>query len=91
MIISEILSVQTNEIYILYHDSDLAVKNPPTHAEDLKDTGLIPELGRSPGVGNGDPLPVFLSWTEPGGLQSMGTQRVRHNLATEHAGTFFFH
>ena len=56
MIISEILSVQTNEIYILYHDSDLAVKNPPTHAEDLKDTGLIPESGRSPGGGHGNPL-----------------------------------
>ena len=44
------------EIYILYHDSDLAVKNPPSHAEDLKDTGLIPESGRSPGGGHGNPL-----------------------------------
>ena len=26
-----------------------------------------------------------IPWTEePGGLQSMGSQRVRHNLATEH-------
>ena len=56
MIISEILSVKTNEIYILYHDSELEVKNPPTHAEDLKDTGLIPESGRSPGGGHGNPL-----------------------------------
>ncbi|KAI4548057.1 hypothetical protein MG293_000387 [Ovis ammon polii] len=29
------------------------VKNPPANAGD---TGLIPELGRSPGVGNGNPL-----------------------------------
>ena len=27
-----------------------------------------------------------IPWTEePGGLQSMGSQRVRHDLATEHA------
>ena len=29
------------------------VKNPPANAGD---TGLIPELGRSPGEGNGKPL-----------------------------------
>ena len=29
------------------------VKNPPANAGD---TGLIPELGRSPGEGNGNPL-----------------------------------
>ena len=29
-------------------------------------------------------------WTEePGGLQSMGSQRVRHDLATEHPRTAF--
>ena len=33
------------------------VKNPPANAGD---TGLIPGLGRSPGVRNGKPLPVFL-------------------------------
>ena len=26
-----------------------------------------------------------IPWTEPGGLQSVGSQTVRHNLATEHA------
>ena len=27
-----------------------------------------------------------IPWTEePGGLQSMGSQRIRHNLVTEHA------
>ena len=34
----------------------LEVKNPPARARDLRDTGLIPELGRSPGEGNGNPL-----------------------------------
>ena len=32
------------------------VKNPPPHAEDTTDTGLIPGLGRSPGEGNGNSL-----------------------------------
>ena len=32
------------------------VKNPPAHAGDLKDVGLIPGLGRSPGGGHGSPL-----------------------------------
>ena len=36
----------------------LVVKNPPANAGDLRDMGLIPGLGRSPGEGNGNP--VFL-------------------------------
>ena len=32
------------------------VKNPPAKAEDAGDMGSIPGLGRSPGVGNGNPL-----------------------------------
>ena len=28
-------------------------KNPPAEAEDSRDMGSVPELGRSPGVGNG--------------------------------------
>ena len=32
------------------------VKNPPTNAGDTRDVGSIPESGRSPGGGNGDPL-----------------------------------
>ena len=44
----------------------------------------IPELGRSPGEGNGNPLQYSNleknPWTEePGGLQSMRLQRVGHN------------
>ena len=34
----------------------LVVKNLPTNEGDARDVGLIPELGRSPGVGNGNPL-----------------------------------
>ena len=34
----------------------LVVKNLPAGAEDLRDVGSIPGLGRSPGEGNGNPL-----------------------------------
>ena len=34
----------------------LAVKNLHANAGDVKDAGLIPGLGRSPGKGNGNPL-----------------------------------
>ena len=33
------------------------VKNPPANVGDARDTGLIPGSGRSPGVGNDNPLP----------------------------------
>ena len=32
------------------------VKNLPDNVGDTEDMGLIPGLGRSPGVGNGNPL-----------------------------------
>ena len=35
---------------------DPVVKNPPANAGDTRDAGLIPESGRSLGVGNGNPL-----------------------------------
>ena len=34
----------------------LAVKNPPANAGDVRDAGLIPGSGRSPGGGHGNPL-----------------------------------
>ena len=34
----------------------LVVKNPPADAEDARHAGSIPGLGRSPGVGNANPL-----------------------------------
>ena len=34
----------------------LVVKNPPANAEDVRDLGSIPESGRAPGAGNGNPL-----------------------------------
>ena len=57
------------------------VKNPPTNAGDIRDMGSVPELGKSPEGGHGNPLQYSgwrIPWTEePGGLQSTGPQRVR--------------
>ena len=59
------------------------VKNLPENAEDARAVGLIPELGRSPGEGNGNPLQYSCLENsmdrEPGRLQSIGLQKVRHN------------
>ena len=56
------------------------VKNTPTNAVN---TGSIPELGRSPGVENGNPLQYSCLKNsmdkEPGGVQSIGSQRVGHD------------
>ena len=60
------------------------VKNLPANAGDA---GLIPGLERIiPGEGNDNPLLAWeIPWTKvPGGLQSMGSQRVGHDWATEH-------
>ena len=52
------------------------------NSEATGDSGLIPGWGRSPGGGNGNP-PQYsgrIPWTEePGGLQSVGLQRVGHD------------
>ena len=55
-------------------------------AYNVGDLGLIPGSGRSPGEGNSNPL-QYSCWKiprtkDPGGLQSMGLQRVRHDWAT---------
>jgi len=53
----------------------------------VRDPGSIPGSGRSPGEGSGNPL-QYSAWkilrTEgPGGLQSMGLQRIGHDRATD--------
>ena len=58
-------------------------KNPSVNAGDERDTGSIFELGRPPEGENGNPLQYScwrIPWTEePGVLQSVGSQRVKHN------------
>ena len=39
-----------------YIPGGTVVKNPPANVGDARDTGSIPELGRSLGVRNGNPL-----------------------------------
>ena len=52
-------------------------------ANNMGDLGFIPGSGRSSGKGNGNPLQNYcrkIPWMEePGRIQSMGLQRVRHD------------
>ena len=63
------------------------VENLPAHARHAA-MGLIPGSGRSPRGGNDNPLQYScwkIPWTEePGGLQSMGLQRVGREWAHMH-------
>ena len=43
-------------IVLLGFRGGASVKNPPANAGDIRDVGLIPGLGRSPGGGHGNPL-----------------------------------
>ena len=66
------------------------VKNLPGKTGDARDTGLIPGLGRSPGVGNGNLLQLFLprkfhGQKKPGRLQFIALQRIR---ITENTHTY---
>ena len=59
------------------------VKNSPANAGDIRDRGSIPGSGRSPEGGHGNLLQHSslenLLDREPGGLQSIGSQRVGHD------------
>ena len=56
------------------------LKNLPANAEDIRDLGLIPGWGQSPGGGQGNPLryPCLENPTDegPNGLQPRGSHRV---------------
>ena len=58
-------------------------------ARNVGDLGSVPGLGRSPGEGHGNPLQYSClenspQTKEPGGLQSMGSQRAGHDWVTKH-------
>ena len=61
----------------------LVVKNPPANAGGVRDTGLIPSLGRCPEGGHANPLQYSClekrmdrsAWR----AKLIGLQRVRHN------------
>ena len=69
---------QTSSVKDFPGDSDSKVS-----AYSTGDPGSIPGSGRSPGEGNGNPLQYSClenPWTkDPGGLQSIGSQRVGHD------------
>ena len=61
--------------------SSSVVKNPPANAGDA---GSIPGSGKSPGVGNGNPLQEhscleYSMEEKPGGLQFMGSHTIGHD------------
>ena len=57
----------------------LVVKNLPANAGDIRDTGLIPGLGRAPGGGHRNHFSILawkIPWTkELGGLKSIGSTK----------------
>ena len=61
------------------------VKNPSANAGDIRDVSLIPGSRRSPGEGKGYPLQYSCLENSmgrgAGGLQSIGLERVRHDLS----------
>ena len=61
------------------------VKNPPANAGDARDADLVSGLGRSSGLGNGNSLQYSCLENsmdrETWRLQSMGSQRARHDCA----------
>ena len=85
------VSIMTSILVIYHHKSCFPggadVKECACNTGDL---GLIPGSGRSPGERNGNPLQdsclgipmdrgAWWATEEPGGLKSMGLQRIRHN------------
>ena len=46
------------------------VKHPPVCIGDVRDAGSVPGLGRSPGEGNGNPLPLAFLPGESHGQRS---------------------
>ena len=57
----------------------LVVKNPPASPGDVKDPGLIPGSGRSPGKGNGYPL----QYSCLGNLMDRGAWRATVHTVTK--------
>ena len=62
----------------------LIIKNPPATAGDIRDAGLIPGSGRSPGGGHGNPLQYSCLENpmdrEPGELWSIGVTKSQTRL-----------
>ena len=63
----------------------LVVKNPPANARDIRDAVSVPGSGRSLEENMATHSSILswkIPWTEePGGLQSIGSQNVRHDCS----------
>ena len=90
-------SISCDELSLLLHPYNLvigasqvapAVKNPPANAGDARDVGSTPGLGRSleeEMATQSNILAWRIPWTEePGGQQSMGSQRVGQGSTHAH-------
>ena len=68
----------------------MVVKNPPAKAGDVRDTGLIPGSGRSPALGNGNPLWYFcLENSMDRGTWQATVLRIAESDGAEHACNTF--
>ena len=75
----------------------LVIKNLPANAGDVRDTGSIPELGRSPEGGHGNPL-QYSHLENPHGQKSLAgyspwghkESETTEQLSTTHTGTLLF-
>ena len=54
--LQEVISVSWRLVFSIGFPGGAVVKNLPANARDTGDVNSIPELGRSLGVGNGNPL-----------------------------------
>ena len=73
-----------SHLYIRYRASQVAlvVKNLPANAGDIRDKGLIPGSGRSPGGGHGNPLSYCLENPMDKGASwamILRVTKIRHN------------
>ena len=77
---AELPVLHSNFSLSVLHLVTLVVKNLPASVGDVRDTGPVPGLGRSPGGGHKNHSTVLawrIPWTEePGGLWSTGSQSV---------------
>ena len=53
------VELENKEIGFRASEVALVIKNPPANAGDIRDVGLIPGSGRSPGGGHGNPPHYF--------------------------------
>ena len=67
-------SLQMSAVEIWAPQMALVVKNPPTNAGDLRDTGFHPRVGKIPWRKKWRPTPIWeIPWTEePGGYSPWG-------------------